>query len=471
MADQTEIPEIPDEAVEAAAAAWANRIPDMATEDRWKALPESGRRMRRLHMRIALDAALPHLTAGRDAELAELREDHERNRQRLFELGPIIDALTHGGVAEELVRLRAAQPGSCEYLLPVASDPEDAQTCDQPCWADGNRCSEHDPRHVEYVAGLQTRVRELEQSLRDAHAYGQTTKYHQDRHAEAHRELVKAREEISALRRLHDERDTIERSHRCTPPGTNDAIAAELDRFAGAVGELTRNPGWHAVASLVVKLLTDRADALRGEHRDTDTTPPHVHTDACMCVMAPMEVEGANECNHCGDHFGGVCTALCEVARQEFDLTHPARQWAVRHPDVELAVHRSPHSVLYTASKLPGGVIVTRLAGEEEWVPEAACLCGDRKPAACHFEGCPDTPPVREPRVWQDPAGVPQDEPGLRIRDTDGDEAARLDTGEWQWVLVCDEPGFNETPWPWPADDFEFPATEVLPVSTPGGES
>lgn len=45
--------------------------------------------------------------AARDAEIAELREDNAQKRQRLIELGPIIDTLTHGGVAEELVALRA----------------------------------------------------------------------------------------------------------------------------------------------------------------------------------------------------------------------------------------------------------------------------------------------------------------------------------------------------------------------------
>lgn len=192
-------------------------------------------------------------------------------------------------------------------------------------------------------------------------------------------------------------------------------------------------------------------------------TRAHVHADACMCVMAPMEVEGAYECNHCGDHFGGVCTALCEVARQEFDLAHPARQWAVRHPDVELSVHRSPHSVLYTASKLPGGVIVTRLAGQEEWVPETACLCGDRKPADHHFECCPDTtPPVREPRVWRSDA-EPEPEDTPTVKDSMGDvwtNDPRLwvtpDTQPMTWARIAKKYG---------------PLTEVVPVSTPGGES
>ncbi len=49
----------------------------------------------------------------------------------------------------------------------------------------------------------------------------------------------------------------------------------------------------------------------------------------------------------------------------------PVRQWAVRHPEVQLAVHRSRSSALYTRSKLPGGVLVTRMSneGDDAWVP------------------------------------------------------------------------------------------------------
>lgn len=247
-------------------------------------------------------------------------------------------------------------------------------------------------------------------------------------------------------------------------------IAAELDRLIANTRELATLPaadqwdiGWREAIDCAAKLLAERAAALRGEHRDTDSTSAHVHTDACMCVMAPMEVEGAYECNHCGDHYGGVCTALCDVARREFDLAHPARQWAVRHPDVSLSVHRSPHSVLYTASKLPGGVIVTRLAGQEEWVPETNCLCGDRKPVERHFEGCPDTTPsVREPRVWKSDADPePDDRPTIRdamgdVWTNDPNLYVTPDTQPMTWSRIAKKYG---------------PLTEVLPVSTPGGGS
>jgi hypothetical protein len=50
------------------------------------------------------------------------------------------------------------------------------------------------------------------------------------------------------------------------------------------------------------------------------------------------------------------------------------RQWAVRHPEVLLSVHRSRDSALYTLSKLPGGVLVTRMSdeGDDAWTTEAA---------------------------------------------------------------------------------------------------
>jgi hypothetical protein len=67
----------------------------------------------------------------------------------------------------------------------------------------------------------------------------------------------------------------------------------------------------------------------------------------------------------------------------------PVQQWAVRHPDVSLSVHGSPHSVLYTASKLPGGVIVTRMSDQAEWRVETDCLCGSTKPADRHYQACP----------------------------------------------------------------------------------
>lgn len=45
--------------------------------------------------------------------------------------------------------------------------------------------------------------------------------------------------------------------------------------------------------------------------------PPHVHTEDCMCVLEPMEVEGAVECFYCGGHSDGPCGDRCEIARAE----------------------------------------------------------------------------------------------------------------------------------------------------------
>ncbi|GHH57539.1 hypothetical protein [Lentzea cavernae] len=51
----------------------------------------------------------------------------------------------------------------------------------------------------------------------------------------------------------------------------------------------------------------------------------------------------------------------------------PQRQWAVRHPEVTLCVHRSRHSALFTLAQVPGGVLVTRMSdeGDDAWVPES----------------------------------------------------------------------------------------------------
>ena len=45
----------------------------------------------------------------------------------------------------------------------------------------------------------------------------------------------------------------------------------------------------------------------------------HVHTDDCLCVMVPMDVEGASECHYCGVHgrYGKPCGSRCDIARAE----------------------------------------------------------------------------------------------------------------------------------------------------------
>jgi len=95
--------EIPEAAVEAAAIAWTNRVPDTSSSDRWAALTETGRRMRRWSMRITLAAALPHLAAAKDAEITRLRAENEqltrlcaevsRLRWLVDEDGPVMHAL------------------------------------------------------------------------------------------------------------------------------------------------------------------------------------------------------------------------------------------------------------------------------------------------------------------------------------------------------------------------------------------
>lgn len=114
----------------------------------------------------------------------------------------------------------------------------------------------------------------------------------------------------------------------------------------------------------------------------------------------------------------------------------PREQWAVEHPKVNLSAHNSPHSVLYTLSKLPGGRIVVRDAPDQPWRPETRCLCGESKPADRHYTGCPDTsevvnPTSREPRVWRHRGTAYEPDPGndVRVRDCHGDIWTARDRG------------------------------------------
>ncbi|MFC6090845.1 hypothetical protein [Saccharothrix lopnurensis] len=68
------------------------------------------------------------------------------------------------------------------------------------------------------------------------------------------------------------------------------------------------------------------------------------------------------------------------------------REWAVRHPKASI-VPQSAWAALYTLVHLPGAVLITRGPGEVEWVPEVACVCGDRgrEPNGTgHYQGCPE---------------------------------------------------------------------------------
>jgi hypothetical protein len=149
-------PTIPDKAVTAAVEACMHARADGADDVQcW---------------RLGLAAAVPHLAdQPATTELAELREANERMRERLFELGPIIDALTHGGVADELVRLRrqSADRDTCTEPLPVDGDPEAMQTCDHPALPGTDRCPIHDPRHQQYLDGLHAEIRHLKQTAAD----------------------------------------------------------------------------------------------------------------------------------------------------------------------------------------------------------------------------------------------------------------------------------------------------------------
>lgn len=78
------------------------------------------------------------------------------------------------------------------------------------------------------------------------------------------------------------------------------------------------SPGRHALQlgyypdAAARRALTELVDAIAAQGA-------HTHTEACMCVMAPMEVEGASECHYCGVHggYGKPCGDRCDIARAE----------------------------------------------------------------------------------------------------------------------------------------------------------
>lgn len=68
---------------------------------------------------------------------------------------------------------------------------------------------------------------------------------------------------------------------------------------------------WHGFAEPTDEQRLTRMKARRAAN--------HVHTEACLCVMVPMDVEGASECHYCGVHgaYGKPCGDRCDVARAE----------------------------------------------------------------------------------------------------------------------------------------------------------
>lgn len=76
---------------------------------------------------------------------------------------------------------------------------------------------------------------------------------------------------------------------------------------------------------------------------------------------------------------------------------------------------------------------------------------------------------ITGPRVWHDRRDVPQDEPGLRIRDAHGLQARQVSPGRWQWASQprCDDTYLDREhwvtgdPWYWPAY-LTAPVTEHI---------
>lgn len=77
-------------------------------------------------------------------------------------------------------------------------------------------------------------------------------------------------------------------------------------------------------------------------------------------------------------------------------------------------------------------------------------------------------PDVTGPRAWSHKHDVPQDEPGLTIRDAHGLRARNVSPRRWQWTTQprCDGTYLNRKhwvsgdPWYWPSY-LIFPVTEI----------
>jgi hypothetical protein len=68
------------------------------------------------------------------------------------------------------------------------------------------------------------------------------------------------------------------------------------------------------------------------------------------------------------------CSPAAGMALNPHKPDPPHQQWAVRHPEVTLCVHRSRHAALFTLAAVPGGVLVTRMSNEDDdaWRPDTA---------------------------------------------------------------------------------------------------
>jgi hypothetical protein len=107
-------------------------------------------------------------------------------------------------------------------------------------------------------------------------------------------------------------------------------------------------------------------------------------------------------CDGCGKHVphgAKAARALSAVSSQDTPPP-PRRQWAVQHPSVITTAHNSEWSALYTLSRLPGGVLVTRDHPDQPWRPETECVCVT-VPDTGHYAGCP----AALPSVSTDPDG------------------------------------------------------------------
>jgi hypothetical protein len=116
----------------------------------------------------------------------------------------------------------------------------------------------------------------------------------------------------------------------------------------------------------------------------TNTRPTAVTPVNLAGFFMSQDEGGYPELRHAKDSKDAVGVFVCDAdgvsldelvnraADFEPEPVPPHQQWAVRHPEVLLSVHTSRNAALYTLSKLPGGVLVTRMSdqGDDAWTPE-----------------------------------------------------------------------------------------------------
>jgi hypothetical protein len=186
---------IPDEAVEAAARGLCRwRWETMGQTNAWDhVINESERGWYRDSARAALSAALPIVLASRE------------NDTRADELGRWLDAGEVAGYASVADLLNAMRVRRDRLTQGVPASPPASRDSETAALREDRAV--HRGEHLLYLRALTTAVAPL------GHTEGDVKDAPMVRAVNAAHEIERLREEVAHLRRLHDQRDAIERDH------------------------------------------------------------------------------------------------------------------------------------------------------------------------------------------------------------------------------------------------------------------